>query len=172
MVTVTAASVDTKNTRRDAQLRSADFFEIDSYPDIAFTAEAIRPSAPAIRLPGQGVTVVGTLRVRDQARPLKFDCTAAAHGDGEVWLDAAVDIHQPDFGLSGSSWGWCRRRPPSPSTPYAPGGTKNVGRRASCYRTTQVVTGPRTTRSFESDCGFLFVRFGGIFTRPPHLQHS
>jgi polyisoprenoid-binding protein YceI len=91
--TVTAASVDTRNTRRDKHLRSADFFDIDSYPDIVFTAEGIRPST-------SGVTITGTLRVRDQARPLTFDGTAAVHGDGEVGLDAAVVIHQADFGVT------------------------------------------------------------------------
>lgn len=100
VVTVTSASIDTKNTRRDAHLRSADFFDIDDYPDIAFSAEAIRPSAPAIRQSGQAITVIGILRVRDQARPLTFDGTAAVHENGEVWLDAVVDVHQPDFGLT------------------------------------------------------------------------
>ena len=55
--------------------------------------EGIRPS-------GQGVTVTGILRVRDRARPLTFDATAAVHGDGEVWLDAAVRINRADFGLT------------------------------------------------------------------------
>jgi polyisoprenoid-binding protein YceI len=43
-VTVGAASIDTKNTRRDAHLRSADFFDSDNNPDITFTADGIRPS--------------------------------------------------------------------------------------------------------------------------------
>jgi polyisoprenoid-binding protein YceI len=44
--------------------------------------------------------VTGTLSVRDRARPLTFDGTAAVHGDGEVWLDAAVHINRADFGLT------------------------------------------------------------------------
>jgi len=92
-VAVAAASIDTKNTRRDTHLRSADFFDSDHYPAITFTVEAIRPSS-------RGVTVTGTLSVRDRARPLTFDGTAAVHGDGEVWLDAEVRINQTDFGLT------------------------------------------------------------------------
>src|SRR5689334_12823745 len=53
-LTIAAASIDTKNTRRDTHLRSADFFDSDSYPDITFTADAIRPS-------GQVVAVTGVL---------------------------------------------------------------------------------------------------------------
>jgi polyisoprenoid-binding protein YceI len=92
-ITVVAASIDTKNTRRDTHLRSADFLDSDNYPDITFTVEGIRPSR-------QGATVTGTLSVRDRAQPLTFDCTAAVHGDGEVWLDAEVHINRADFGLT------------------------------------------------------------------------
>ena len=74
-ITMAAASIDTKNTRRDTHLRSAGFFDGDNYPHITFTADGIRPS-------GQGVTVTGALRVRDRARPLTFDGAAAVH-EGE-----------------------------------------------------------------------------------------
>ena len=92
-ITVAAASIDTKNTRRDTHLRSVDFFHSDNYPHITFTADGIRPS-------GQGVTVTGTLSVRDRARPLSFDGRAAVPADGEVWLDAEVQINRADFGLT------------------------------------------------------------------------
>jgi polyisoprenoid-binding protein YceI len=39
-ITVAAASIDTKNTRRDTHLRSADFFDSENYPDITFTWRA------------------------------------------------------------------------------------------------------------------------------------
>ena len=92
-IAVVAASVDTENARRDRQLRSADFFDIDNHPDITFTVEDTQRS-------DQPVTVTGTLRVRDRARPLTFDATAAVRGDGAVCLDAEVQIKQADFGLT------------------------------------------------------------------------
>ena len=110
-----AGSIDTKNTRRDTHLRSADFFDSGNYPDIAFTAEAIRPS-------GQGVAVTGALTVRGRTRLLSFDAAASVRDDGKVWLDAevvAVDsLHRPSVLLYPSrrrdaaasmSWG-CRER--------------------------------------------------------------
>ncbi len=97
-ITVVAASIDTKNTRRDTHLRSADFFDSDNYPDITFTVAGIRPS-------GQGITVTGTLSVRDRARPLTFGGTTAVHGDGEVWLDAEVRVNRADFGLTWNPMG-------------------------------------------------------------------
>jgi polyisoprenoid-binding protein YceI len=90
---VGAASVDTKNARRDTHLRSADFFDSDNYPAITFTADGIRPS-------GRGVTVTGALSVRDRRQPLSFDAAAAVRGDGEVWLDAEVNINRADLGLT------------------------------------------------------------------------
>ena len=93
VITVAAGSIDTKNTKRDTHLRSADFFDSDNYPDITFTVASIRPS-------GEGVSVTGTLRVRGRARPMTFDGTAAVQGTGEVSLDAKVRVSQADFGLT------------------------------------------------------------------------
>jgi polyisoprenoid-binding protein YceI len=92
-ITVSAASIDTKNTRRDTHLRSADFFDSDHYPEITFTVDSVRPA-------GQGVTVAGTLTVRDRAQPLTFAATASVHGNSEVWLDAQVQVNRADFGLT------------------------------------------------------------------------
>jgi len=101
-LTVAAASIDTKNTRRDTHLRSADFFDTASYPDISFTADSIRPA-------GRGVAVTGALTVRGRTRPLSFDAAvsvdgiAGTHGTGsgaEIWLDAEVHINRGDFGLT------------------------------------------------------------------------
>ena len=93
VLTVAAASIDTKNARRDTHLRSADFFDSDNYPAITFTVDGIRPS-------GRGVTVTGALGVRDRRQPLSFDAAAAVRGDGEVWLDAEVNINRADLGLT------------------------------------------------------------------------
>jgi polyisoprenoid-binding protein YceI len=66
-LTVAAASIDTKNTRRDTHLRSADFLDTGSYPDLTFTVEAIR-----------GLVVTGALTVRGRTRPLSFKAAASA----------------------------------------------------------------------------------------------
>ena len=92
-ITVAAASIDTKNTRRDTHLRSADFFDSDSHPDITFTADGARPS-------GQGAAVSGALTVRGRTRLLSFDAAVSVQGDSEIWLDAEVHVNRADFGLS------------------------------------------------------------------------
>jgi polyisoprenoid-binding protein YceI len=92
-VTVAAASIDTRNPRRDAHLRSADFFDSGNNPDISFTADGVRPS-------GQDIAVTGALTVRGRTRPLSFDAAASVQGGGEIWLDAEVHINRGDFGLT------------------------------------------------------------------------
>jgi polyisoprenoid-binding protein YceI len=92
-LTVAAASIDTGSARRDAHLRSADFFDSDHHPDITFAADSIRPA-------GQGVAVTGALTVRGRTRPVSFDAAASMPGDGETWLDAEVRINRSGFGLT------------------------------------------------------------------------
>lgn len=92
-LTVAAASIDTKNTRRDTHLRSADFFDSANYRDITFTAHGIRSS-------GQAVAVTGTLTVRGRTRSLSFEAAVSVEADGEIWLDAEVHINRADFGLT------------------------------------------------------------------------
>ena len=88
-----AASLDTGNAKRDKHLRSADFFDAARHPDITFTADGVRPSA-------QGVAVTGMLTVRDRTRPVSFEAAASVPGDGEIWLDAEIDVNRADFGIT------------------------------------------------------------------------
>jgi polyisoprenoid-binding protein YceI len=102
-ITVAAASIDTKNTRRDTHLRSADFFDSDNNPDITFTAHGIRPAE-------HGVAVTGALTVRGQTRPVSFDAAASVPGDGEIWLDAKAQVNRADFGLTWNLMGMASMR--------------------------------------------------------------
>jgi polyisoprenoid-binding protein YceI len=97
-VTVSAASIDTKLAKRDTHLRSADFFDSANHPDITFAVSEARPSGP-------GVSVSGTLTVRDRTRPLTFDASVTMAGDGEIWLDARVPVNRADFGLTWNQMG-------------------------------------------------------------------
>jgi polyisoprenoid-binding protein YceI len=92
-IRVSSASIDTKVRKRDAHLRSADFFESDAYPDIVFTVRQVQ-------LASEGATVTGTLQVRDAARPLSFPAAISAAGDDAVQLDAEVGVDRSDFGLT------------------------------------------------------------------------
>jgi polyisoprenoid-binding protein YceI len=97
-ITVASASVDTKMKKRDEHLKSADFFDAANHPSITFTADEIRPSGP-------GVTITGSLTVRDRTRPLSFDAQVASSEGGEVTLDGEVQVNRADFGLTWSPLG-------------------------------------------------------------------
>ncbi len=92
-LTVAAASIDTRNGRRDRHLRSADFLDVASHPDIIFTLDGNRPS-------GHGVAVTGALTVCGHTRPLSFDAAASVQGDAEICLDAEARVNRADFGLT------------------------------------------------------------------------
>jgi len=95
-LTVIAGSIDTRNTRRDTHLRSADIFDSGNHPHITFTAEAIRPS-------GRCIAVTGALTVRGCTRPLSLDAVATVQGAGEIWLDAEARVNRAAFGLTWKS---------------------------------------------------------------------
>lgn len=97
-ITVAAASIDTKNAKRDKHLRSGDFFAAETFPNITFSVGRLQPS-------GQGVTVTGQLTVRGHTRPVTFPATASVAGPGELWLDAEVHINRANFGLTWNQMG-------------------------------------------------------------------
>jgi polyisoprenoid-binding protein YceI len=95
---VGAASIDTKNAKRDTHLRSDDFFASDAHSDIVFTATQVAPA-------GAGVTVTGTLQVRDRTQSLTFPASVTVLGDGALQLDGQVTIDRSDFGLTWNQLG-------------------------------------------------------------------
>ncbi|SDO22101.1 YceI family protein [Actinacidiphila guanduensis] len=95
-LTIDAASVDTKNGKRDTHLRSADFFHAEEHPSIVFTAAGI--SAPA---EGSGVVEIdGELTVRGVTRPLSFPAQVSLTSPEEAVLEAEVTVSRADFGIT------------------------------------------------------------------------
>ena len=97
-ITVSSASINTTISKRDAHLRSAEFFDSDAHPHIIFTVQRLT-------LTSQGATVTGTLQVRDRTQPLTFPVAVSAAGDETVQLDAQVVIDRSDFGLTWNQMG-------------------------------------------------------------------
>jgi polyisoprenoid-binding protein YceI len=93
MLTVAAASVETKNSRRDKHLRSADFFDVENFPGITFAARKIEAEAG-------GITVTGDLTVRGTTRTINFSGRVQVISDNEVSIDAEVPVHRKNYGLT------------------------------------------------------------------------
>jgi polyisoprenoid-binding protein YceI len=97
-IELAADSVNTKNAKRDTHLRSPDFFHAEKYPAITFTLDKLTPAA-------DGLTVEGTLTVREVSRPITFPATATLAPDGEIALDATVQVDRSHHGLTWNQLG-------------------------------------------------------------------
>jgi polyisoprenoid-binding protein YceI len=97
-LTVAAGSIDTKMKKRDEHLRSADFFDVANYPDITFAAEQVTPS-------GEGVTLTGTLTVRDRTRPVTLAAKVSGFDGAQLELDGEIQVNRADFGLTWNQLG-------------------------------------------------------------------
>jgi polyisoprenoid-binding protein YceI len=97
-IELAADSLDTKNAKRDTHLRSPDFFHAEKYPAITFTLDKLTPAA-------DNLTAEGTLTVREASRPITFPATATLAADGEIVLDAAVQVDRSHHGLTWNQLG-------------------------------------------------------------------
>jgi polyisoprenoid-binding protein YceI len=97
-VALAADSLDTKMKKRDVHLRSADFFHSEKHPHITFTVEKVVPA-------DDGVTVSGSLTVRDHSRQITFPAAVELAGDGDIALDATVQVDRSEFGLTWNQLG-------------------------------------------------------------------
>jgi polyisoprenoid-binding protein YceI len=64
--TVKAASVDTNQEGRDTHLRSADFFEVDKYPEISFNSTKIE------QVDDETVKITGDLTMHGETHPIEL----------------------------------------------------------------------------------------------------
>ncbi len=97
-VTVQMASVDTDVEPRDNHLRSADFFEVETYPTMTFASTGAMPTADG------HFKLVGDLTIKGVTRPVVFDAVVGGPiADGEnqrVGFHATATIDRRDFGVT------------------------------------------------------------------------
>ena len=96
---VNVATVDTRNDARDQHLRSADFFEAETYPEISFTSTDLGGL-------GNGeFAVTGDLTLHGVTRPVTLKGEVEGHeesgmeGEERVGLSATGKISRKDFDI-------------------------------------------------------------------------
>lgn len=99
LVSVDAASVSTREDKRDAHLRSADFFDVEQFPEITFVSRTARATDGGLDLVGEltihGVTRPVTLAVED-VTPERVD----PWGNVRFGATARTKIKRSDFGMT------------------------------------------------------------------------
>jgi polyisoprenoid-binding protein YceI len=100
-LTIEAASVSTRNRRRDRHLRSADFFDVDRHPELGFRSTAIETA-------GDGsVRVRGELTAAGHRLALELEPTVE-RTDDRLQIDARTTIDQRRLGITWSPLGMTR----------------------------------------------------------------
>jgi polyisoprenoid-binding protein YceI len=93
-----AASLSTKNNRRDEHLRSADFFDVANHPNVVVTVTA-KPAGPAT------LACQGTLEAAGHARPIEFTAHVEDASAGAVTLRAEAAVDRTGFAMTWSPLG-------------------------------------------------------------------
>ncbi|MGW0994109.1 YceI family protein [Streptomyces sp. NPDC002520] len=101
-VTLDAASLDTRHTKRDVHLRSGDFFDTDNHPEITFAVQG------ADRLDGDTLRVTGRLTVRGTSRPLNFTARLVSADADALTLETEFDVDRDQFAMTWNQMGMMR----------------------------------------------------------------
>ncbi|GGL52769.1 YceI family protein [Sporolactobacillus putidus] len=98
---IDAASVDTRNADRDNHLKSADFFDVEKFPDIHFVSTSIESKDE------DEYIIKGDLTIKDVTKPISFDAEIGAPIDDPYGLkrsgaSLSFSIDRRDFKLTWS----------------------------------------------------------------------
>ncbi len=108
-VTIDAASISTRDEKRDGHLRSADFFEPEKYPTITFSSKKVEA------LGDENYRVTGDLTLHGVTREISFNftregVTTSMQGTKLQGFSGALTISRKEFGLEWNvaleSGGW------------------------------------------------------------------
>ncbi|MGW0879007.1 YceI family protein [Streptomyces sp. NPDC002671] len=96
---IRAASIDTGHGMRDTHLRSADFLEVDTHPEITYRSTGLTPAGP------DRWTVHGELSLHGIVRPVDLDLAYLGTG-ADPWggtraaFRATAGLHREDFAMN------------------------------------------------------------------------
>lgn len=98
-VDVDASSITTGDDKRDQHLRSEDFFQVDTHPDLTFRADSVKESSDA------SFVLVGDLKMRGVSERVEikgeFLGTATdPWGKSRVGFEGSTKVNRKNFGLN------------------------------------------------------------------------
>lgn len=98
-VEIQTGSVDTRDERRDAHIRSGDFFEAETYPTATFVSTRVDP------IGANGYRVTGDLTLRGVTRQVTLDAELSGRGQSPwgtevIGFSATTMIDRRDYGVT------------------------------------------------------------------------
>ena len=98
-VTVQMASINTGNERRDNDLKSPGFFDIEKFPIMTFKSTKIAKGE------GNSFTMTGDLTIKGITKPVVFNCVSNGflndgRGNRHAGFSAKTTINRQDFGVN------------------------------------------------------------------------
>jgi polyisoprenoid-binding protein YceI len=98
-LTIQAASIDTRNADRDGHLKSNDFFDMETYPEIRFASTAVE------KVGADEYRVTGDLTIKGVTKPVTVDFayTGTAvdpYGNTRVGFEGKTTVNRKDWGVS------------------------------------------------------------------------
>jgi polyisoprenoid-binding protein YceI len=98
--TIQSKSISTGQEKRDAHLKSPDFFAVDSFPTLTFKSTKVEP------VDATHFKLTGDLTMRGVKKSVTFDCTFNGTMDGmgptRASFSATTTINRLDYGISWS----------------------------------------------------------------------
>jgi polyisoprenoid-binding protein YceI len=96
---IQAASLDTKNKKRDKHLRSADFFDVVKSPVVRFTLADVSPA------PDGTLNINGTLQIRDNKLQIAAPVKATEISADRLQLHTTLSVDRTQAGVGWSKLG-------------------------------------------------------------------
>ena len=92
---IDAASVDTKQNKRDEHLRSARFFHAEQHPRIEVRVDDVTLTSRT------AAAARGQLTIAERTQPISFDATITLSADSrQATVEAALDVDRTAFGIT------------------------------------------------------------------------
>ncbi len=97
-VRIDAASVDTREEKRDAHLRSPDFLDVEKYPELTFSSTEVEHSGDS------EYRVTGDLTIHGVTRSVVLEAELLGYGkdpwgNERMGFSASTSVNRKDFGL-------------------------------------------------------------------------
>ena len=98
-VDIRADSLRTGIKMRDRHLRSADFFDVEKFPDISIVVTAAEPSGE------EGARLRASVTVKGTTLPIELPATVRVLDDGAVRVTTQATVDRSQFDVTGNLLG-------------------------------------------------------------------